>query len=94
MRRGTTQISVKFAAEVARSGLWPGPNESRAESAQAPAVVRQAPPALALEEELLLAEADLERGDFIELSREELDHCIQTGALRPVMQKGPAAHVS
>ncbi len=60
-------------------GLMARPNESHAESVPAPALARQVPPMLELEEELLRAEADFERGDFIELSREELDHCIQTG---------------
>jgi hypothetical protein len=60
-------------------GLMARPNESHAESAPAPALARQVPPALELEEELLRAEADFERGDFIELSLEELDHCVQTG---------------
>jgi hypothetical protein len=55
------------------------PHESHAESVPASSVARQAPPALELEEELLRAEADFARGDFIELSREELDHCINTG---------------
>ncbi len=59
-------------------GLMARPNEPHAESVPAPALARQVP-ASELEEELLRAEADFERGDFIELSREELDHCIQTG---------------
>jgi hypothetical protein len=32
-----------------------------------------------LEEELRLAEQDFQRGDFIELTVEELDRCIATG---------------
>jgi hypothetical protein len=60
-------------------GLMARPNESHAESVPAPPVARHVPPTLELEEELLRAEADFEHGDFIELSSEELDHCIQTG---------------
>ena len=55
------------------------PQEPHAESAPASSVTRQVPPALELKEEVLRAEADFARGDFIELSREELDHCIKTG---------------
>ena len=60
-------------------GLMALPNESPVESVPDPTLARQVPPTLELEEELLRAEADFERGDFIALSREELDHSIQTG---------------
>ena len=59
------------------------PVESRVEVPVAPAAastprrVFQAPPDL--EEELLRAMADFERGDYIELTVEQLEHCAATG---------------
>jgi len=76
LRVVAARISGSLTSENGMLPVMASTHEPQAESVPA---ARQAPPALELEEELLRAEADFARGDFIELSREELDHCIQTG---------------
>lgn len=58
----------------------PKSSESRVEPSPVPPLPRRVFPASPdLERELLQAMQDFERGDYIELTIEELEHCAATG---------------
>ena len=55
------------------------PTRTPAPNTAAEAVIPDAGAAPSLEDELRSAEQDFENGDYIELTREQLDHCVATG---------------